>query len=420
MNNRLFSVLSIKPFLLLWLAEVFSQVAMNMVNFMLIIVAFEIANSNTAVSGIVLSFTIPAIIFGIVAGVYVDRFNKKTVLFSTNIIRAGFLILLAFLHANLGIIYLLSFSMAIVTQFFIPAETPMIPNLVPSEHLLTANALFSMGIYGSIFVAYALSGPFLLLFGNKYSFFILSLLFLTASILISFIKQKKVEKIEKKVPVVLSMRDEIKAIFHLIKKTKSISHSVFLLTLSQILILVLAVVGPGYARHILHIRVNEFPLIFVTPVTLGMVLGALFIGNYFHNRSRDKMATWGVFLTGVSLLLFPYGSKVASREFVHVINQHLPHLLKINILHIVVVLAFIFGIAMALIFVPSNTIIQEETSDESRGKVYGALNGLVGLFSLFPIILVGSFADVFGVGSVLTGVGVIVIIIWISRLIFKR
>src|SRR5205823_6122553 len=105
----------------------------------------------------------------------------------------------------------------------------------------------------------------------------------------------------------------------------------FLLTLSQIIILVLAVVGPGYARHILHIRVNQFPLFFVTPATLGMVFGALLLGNFFHNKSRDKMATWGVFLAGVTLLLFPFGSKVASRGFVHAINLYLPHILKINI-----------------------------------------------------------------------------------------
>ncbi|MBI3092680.1 MAG: MFS transporter, partial [Candidatus Levybacteria bacterium] len=88
MNNYLLRVLSIRPFFFLFLSEIFSQIAMNMTNFILIIVAFELTKSNTAVSLIVLSFTVPTIIFGILAGVYVDRWNKKQVLFLTNIIRA--------------------------------------------------------------------------------------------------------------------------------------------------------------------------------------------------------------------------------------------------------------------------------------------------------------------------------------------
>ncbi len=419
-NNRLFAVLSVRPFLFLWLAEIFSQVAMNMVNFMLLIVVYEITGSSTAVSGIVLSFTIPAIFFGIVAGVYVDRFNKKGILFGTNILRAFLLILLSLSHRNLPGIYLLSFFIAVITQFFIPAETPMIPTLVKGEYLLTANALFSMGIYGSIFVAYALSGPFLLFFGTKNAFIILALFFFVSAVLVSLIRQKTKKEERVLSSKQLSIQDEIKTIFHLASKNKEVSRSLFLLTLAQILILVLAVIGPGYARHILGIKIKEFPLLFVTPATLGMLSGAILLGNYLHNRSRSKMAAWGVFLTGITLLVLPYGSRVASRGFVHAINTYLPHILKINILHFMVVLAFVFGFASSLIFVPSNTILQEATSDNFRGKIYGALNALVGLFSLFPIILVGSFADAFGVGSVLTGTGIIVLCIWLFRLILKK
>jgi len=420
MNNRIISVLRIKPFLLLWIAEVLSQVAMNMTNFMLILIVYEITNSNAAVSGVVLSFTVPAILFGIIAGVYVDRWNKKGTLFLTNLLRAFILVLFALLRRNILVAYLLSFCFAIVTQFFIPAETPMIPNLVPEEHLFTANALFGMGVYGSIFIAYALSSPFLIFFGHKNAFFALAIVFLISSIFISMIRIKSGKGRAVVKAKELSISDEVKVIYHLIRKTKTISHSVFLLILSQILVLILAVIGPGYAQHILRIHVDDFPLIFVTPATLGMVAGALIIGNYFHNASRSKMATLGVFLAGVTLILFPYGSRVASRGFVHTLNAFLPHILTINILHIVILLAFIFGFANSLMFVPSNTVLQEETSDNLRGKVYGAMNALVGLSSLFPIILVGSLADTFGIGKVLTWIGITLLLIWLVRVVFRH
>src|SRR5438270_7872687 len=124
MNRGFIRVLSIKPFFFLWLAELFSQIAANMLNFILIIAVFKLTNSNTAVSGIVLSFTIPAILFGVFAGAAVDRMSKKKVLLLTNVVRAALLVILSFFDTNLFIIYAVSFFVTTSTQFFIPAETP--------------------------------------------------------------------------------------------------------------------------------------------------------------------------------------------------------------------------------------------------------------------------------------------------------
>ncbi|MFH1833276.1 MAG: MFS transporter [Candidatus Levyibacteriota bacterium] len=420
-NNHLLCALFNKRFSLLWIAEVFSQVGFNMMNFILIIVAFKISNSNTAVSGIVLSFTLPAVIFGILAGVYVDRWNKRNVLFITNIVRAMLLIILAFLHSNLFFIYLLSFAMSIVTQFFIPAETPMIPLVVKKKLLLSANALFGMGIYGSILVAYALSGPFLIFFGSRNVFIVLAVLFFIAAFAISFLKAPKIKKVkEEAMSLKLDFGRELRSSFSLIAKTKEIYHSLFLLTLSQVLILLFAVVGPGFAHQVLGINVEEFPLVLVTPAALGMVVGAIIIANFFHDFSREKMANIGVMLGGLSILFLPYGSKVTSREIVQTINDYLPHIFTINILHIMVFLAFVLGFANALIFVPSNTLLQEKTSDEIRGKIYGVLNSLVGISSFLPVIIVGELSDIFGVGRVLTGIGISLIAFSGLRVLMAR
>lgn len=419
MNSRLFNVLTIKPFLFLWLAEIFSQIAMNMVNFVLILVAYKISGSSAAVSGIVLSFTIPAIVFGIIAGVYVDRWDKKKVLFATNALRTVLLVLLAFLHVNLLLIYVLSFVIAIVTQFFIPAETPMIPRLVGKKQLMSANAFFGMGIYGSVVIAYALSGPFLIFFGETYVFIALATFFLIAAFCVTLIHEPKEEKLVGEPKVPLTLMKDLRIAIGLMLRTRAISHSLFLLTLSQILILILAVVGPGYASQVLHIQVDTFPLVFVTPAALGMVIGAAILIHYFHEFSKEKSATIGVFLSGLALILLPFGSRATSNQFIQTLNTYLPPLIAIDIIHIVIVLAFILGFANALVFVPSNTILQEETSDEFRGKVYGMLNALVGAFSLIPIILVGELADLVGVSKVLTGIGIFILVIGIIRIIYS-
>lgn len=416
MDNHLIRALKVKPFLFLWLAEVFSQVAANMMNFILILVVFSLTSSNIAVSGIVLSFTIPAILFGTVAGVFVDRWDKKKVLLYTNIIRAACAFLLAIFHTNLLLVYVLSFIMTVATQFFIPAETPIIPLVVKKELLFSANALFGLALYGSLLIAYAVSGPLLLALGTMPVILVLAGCFSLACVFVLCIKEKKLSLPKEKLVSLKHVMSETKYAVSLILKTKSIYHSFLFLTLSQILILVISVIGPGYAKEVLGIKIDAFPLLFVTPATLGMVCGAVLITNYLHNRSKDTLATTGLFLLAFAVLLLPFGSKVTDRTFIHSLNIFLPHILQITILHMMVVLAFIMGVGQALIFVPSNIIIQEKTSDEERGKVYGALNAMAALFSLFPVILAGSLADMFGVRTVLVVIGLVMAILGGMRL----
>ncbi len=414
-DNRILKTLAIRPFFFLVLAEIFSQIAVNMFNFVIIIVVFTISSSNTAVAGAILSFTIPQLLFGLLAGVYVDRWNKKKVLYASNFLRAFLVLILVLFHSNLILIYTLTFLISLVSQFFIPAETPMIPIVVKKELLLPANAIFGMVIYSSIFIAYAISGPLLILLGSRFTFALLGFSFLLAAFFATFIKvetirQRRLMDIER---FKISLGDEIRAVLEFFKKARIIYQALFLLTLAQILVLVLAAIGPGYAQQIVKIKVEQFPLFFVTPAVIGAAISAVVLGSYFHKHRKSSLTKIGIFLLGLSVLLLPYGSKVESRGFVQTLNTYLPHALDINILHIMVVLAFFMGIANSLIFVPSNTILQEETSEEFRGKVYGALNTMVGLFSLLPILMVGGLADLFGIKWVLTGIGLIIISIGI-------
>ena len=422
-DNLIIRALRIRPFLFLIISEFFSQFSMNLFFFALLIVVFSVANSNTAVSGVVIAFTLPALIFGVLAGVFVDRWNKKNVLIWTNLLRALIVLPLAFFFKSLGVVYFATFGVAMITQFFIPAETPIIPLLVKKDLLLSANALFGMGIYASIFLAYALSGPILLMLGKTNIFIFLTISFLIAGIFASLIKvnRDRVEpkKLEKN-QVALGFKDEIKTVFSLITKSKKLSHALFSLTVVQILIYVLAAIGPGYAEHVLKIKVESFPILFVTPAIIGLALGALIIGSFMHKHPRESLTKFGLILMGISILLLPYGSRVESGQIIHLINFYLPYFLRINMVHIMVVLAFILGIATAFVFVPANTVLQEETSDQLRGKVYGVLNSLIGIMSIIPVVLVGGLADVIGVKAVITGTGLVVILIAVIRIFADR
>jgi len=77
-------------------------------------------------------------------------------------------------------------------------------------------------------------------------------------------------------------------------------------------------------------------------------------------------------------------------------------------------MAFITGFGISFVFIPSNSTIQIETSEEMRGRMYGLLSSLIGAVSFLPVILAGGLADLFGVGAVIVGVGVLMIIFSIA------
>ncbi len=419
MKKNILHALSEKSFLYLWLGEIFTQISIHLFNFFCIIIVFKETHSSTAVAVVVLAFTIPAILFGSFAGAYVDKWDKKKVLLITNLARALLFIILAFYIHNIYVLYTFGFIIAILTQFFIPAETPMVPLVVQKKNLLSANALFGMGVYGSILIAYALSGSLIIFLKPVNTLFFLAFMLIVGAAFIYFIKPRPSQRkdfLEIKSPSILK---ELKNTVSFMFKTKQISSSLLFLSLSQILILILATIAPGYASQVLHVGVEEVPLFFVTPAALGMIVGAVMLVNVFHNFKKEKVINVGLFLAGTAMLFLPYGSRVASRGFVQTINSYLPHLFQIDILHIMVVLAFILGFANALIFVPANTIIQERTKDEFRGKVYGFLNSFIAMLSILPIILVGGLSDLIGVGAVFTGIGATLLFFGILRLFNK-
>lgn len=420
MNTHGLRALSEKSFLYLWIGEVFTQISVNLFNFLLILVIFKITQSNTAVSGVVLSFTIPAILFGSIAGVYVDRWSKKKVLIVSNLLRALLIILLVpFVQNPFGII-LISFLVATVTQFFIPAETPIIPLIVKKQNLLEANALFGLGIFGSILIAYVLSGPLLIFAGTVNTLIILSSMLVIGAAIISFVQLPS--HTPKKAPSISESVNILKDLKHtlvMMAQTREVSSSLFMLALSQILILIVATIAPGYANTVLGINVEEFPLMFVAPAALGMVFGAAIIVNMFKKQSKERIITLGLYLSAAALMLLPFGSKVASREFVVILNTYLPEVMRISIIQVMIMIAFILGIANSFVFVPANTILQEKTSPAFRGKIYGFLNTLVGLLSFIPIIVVGGLSDLIGVSVVLVGIGSILFVLAVVRTVLK-
>lgn len=420
LGNNIFQVLAIRPFLLMMLSEFFSQVAFNMQHFVLIFIIYGFTHSNTAVSGMILSFMVPAVLFSVISGVYVDRWNKKRVLLFTHLIRGVLLLPFLIPNLHLGFIYTLTFLIAVVTQFFVPAESSIIPQLVPRKLIVPANAVFSFGLFGIMLIGYILSGPALLLLGRTYTIILLISLFFVSALIVTRIKLavKKEKSLDKNLSSLrsFSIAHEAKEIFIFIRRVRKVMHALLMITIAQSVIFMFAVLAPGYVTTMLEAPLESLSVILIAPAGLGLGIGAFMLGSMGKKLECKWISAVGFIIVGVVFMLLSLASRVASYGFVHSLNSFLPNVLNIDILHIIVLMALVTGFGISLIFIPSNSTIQIETSEEMRGRMYGLLSSLTGAVSFLPVILAGGLADVLGVGAVITGVGVIMVAIGISYL----
>ena len=154
-------VLSNPRFLALFLSQILTQVGGNMVLYGLTIQVYNLTQSATSTAILLLTFLVPAVVFGAIAGVFVDRYDRRKILIWTNIARGVLFLTLILFDQQLLALYLITMVVATLTTFFAPAETAMIPLVVKRDDLMTANGLFVLGLQASFALGFAVLGPLL-------------------------------------------------------------------------------------------------------------------------------------------------------------------------------------------------------------------------------------------------------------------
>ncbi len=140
------AVLRQRNFSLLWIGQIISNVG-DWVLFVALPFYIYFLTGSTLATGIMFIVqTLPRLFFGSVAGVFVDRWNRKYTMVIANMIQSLILIPLFLVHSQqfVWIVYICAFTDSLVSQFFNPAQTAIIPMLVEEKDLLPANSLNSM------------------------------------------------------------------------------------------------------------------------------------------------------------------------------------------------------------------------------------------------------------------------------------
>src|SRR5215216_90454 len=136
-----FTILRNNNFRNLWLGQIISQMG-DYFAFLAILVVVgsfsqDVGETTQQVSGVMIATALPRLLFGVLAGVFVDRWDRRLTMLASDLIRPALTLAMipAFMSKNLLLMYVLAFVMSSVGTFFNPAKGALIPKMVPPEHL---------------------------------------------------------------------------------------------------------------------------------------------------------------------------------------------------------------------------------------------------------------------------------------------
>lgn len=393
-NNGFQALLKNRPFLILWIGQVLSQIA-DKIFFILLIALLDkyhtgsgMANSMRSILMVV--FTIPAILFGSAGGIFVDRFSKKQVLVVSDVIRGLLTLAIPWLPREFLILLVLTFVISTVTQFFAPAEQAVIPLLVRRENLMAANALFTTTMMGALIVGFIVGEPMLSLASlwseNYGEETVVGGLYLLAAAIMQLIPLKEAPLDADQIAKINPWSD-LKAGLRYLRKNRLIWNAMLQITILYSVFAALTVITIDLAAEI-GLKSTQFGFL-LAAAGVGMVFGAAILGHAgdrFHNKPLP--------LIGFLSMAFVLG------VFTFV-----------NSLWLGLGLCALLGVGASLIGVPMQTLIQQQTPPDMHGKVFGFQNNAVNIALSAPLAIAGPLTDAIGLRSVLVGMSALVTLV---------
>ncbi|WP_254933837.1 MULTISPECIES: MFS transporter [unclassified Cyanobium] len=413
-------VLALPEFRKLWLGQIFSQLADK---FYIVLMVFLIAQYwvGTApptggalaeaadafkfnidsraqlitllATGIYVANTIPAMVLGLVAGVWADRWRKREVMVASNALRAGLVLLVPLCLVEgpiwLGLswgywaLLLITFLESVLTQFFAPAEQAAIPMLVPQPQLLAANSLYQATSMGATIVGFALGDPILRLLQRLLNgvgihdgeFVLLPLCYGLAALFIARIHVQEPARSESSDSIWQEIGDGLQVL----KERASVRSAMVQLVLLYSLLAALYVLAISLASAIKGLGPTQFGTLLAMS-GVGLAVGAVAVAQLGNGINRRSLASAGLGTIAFSLVL---------------LGQ-----LRGN-LWFTLGLCAVLGIGAALLAIPAQTTIQEDTPEAMRGKVFGLQNNLINIALSLPLVLAGTVVSRYGLMPVL-------------------
>ncbi|HKJ28370.1 MAG TPA: MFS transporter [Anaerolineales bacterium] len=381
-------LLQIRDFKYLWSGQIISSLGDSMTGMALMLLVNELTGSTTALATMLILLAIPSLTFGMVAGVYVDRLDRKKIMIVSDLLRG--LMVLGFLLVDsadqLWILYVIAFVQAAIGTFFNPARAAIMPNVVGKDKLMAANSLAqtSVIIFNVIGVGVAgwLVGSF---DGYRFVFIADSLTFLISMLLIWQVAYQAV-------PLNVEEKVNVRKILSDLGKGLNVTFSNRILA-GTILGMAITMLGLGATNVLLvpllvdDLQVQEtwFAAIEFSQ-TLSMILSGSLVAVLATRFKPDTIFSRALLGLGMGVGL------------ISIIG---------NVWHVMGIL-FLVGWFITPIQASGMTMIQTAVPDELRGRASAANNAIISVANLVSMGAAGILADIVGARSVFIISGAVV------------
>ncbi|MCU0640557.1 MAG: MFS transporter [Candidatus Margulisbacteria bacterium] len=381
-------------FMLLWLGQLTSQLADRIFVYVLMVIVYQSTRSNLGVSLPLLAFGIPSVLIAPWAGVLVDKLDRKGILVVSDIVR-GLLILMIIplIAKSLLSIFLVSLLIYTAAQFFAPAESSSIPDLVEKHNLIVANSLFMITWMASSVVGLGLGAPIVNLFGEKTTFIVAAALYFFSAVAIVLIPLRPHEPTKSRKEI---WADIILG-FEFIRRNQVVRYALYKLFVSAAAIATLSVLAISYSSEILKIGERNFGYLIIA-VGAGMLVGMVSLEKIRHYLKMGTIVVSSFLASGVVLLW----------------------LSRVTDLRLALFLIMLLGLGNIYITSSIQTILQHRIPRRIRGRVFGVQNMLVNSAFTLPVVLFGLIADLWGILFAIALLGVMVLSMGVAGLFLPK
>jgi len=380
-------------FFRLWLAQVVQAMGDWVGLLAISFLAGEVGGDqgSAAIGLVITARVLPGLFLAPLAGVMVDRWDRKKVLVICNIGRAGVVVLLPFV-GNLAWLVVAALALETMTLLWGPAKEATVPNLVPRDHLTSANSLGLAAAYGTFPVAsvvFALLatvsgvlagiGAFSFLPTDQVAvaFYFQALAFLVSAWLISRLAIPRRERPTEsagwgRIDWASTFRD-LKEGWQYIFLNPTVRAVNIGLATGLIGGGMLIPLGVTFSGDVLDAGAAGYGL-FMTALGFGVAVGVVVISVVQRRVNQKAFFSSSLLVAGAALFVAASSSTLA----------------------VSVTLVFVMGAAVGPVYVLGYATLQREVSDDLRGRVFGALNTLVRLCLIISMSIGPLLATVLG------------------------
>ncbi len=372
-----------RDFLLAWTGGLISMMGDWVLFISLPIYIYQLTGSALAMSGMFVAQLIPSLALGSVAGVFVDRWNRKRTMIVANLLLATTLLPLVLVTQpdRVWIVYLTGFAQSMISQFFDPAENALLPTLVDESHLLAANSLNALNNNLARLIGPAIGGVVIGRYGLSGVVILDAVSFVAAGALIALVAASGAVAsmghtyLDEAARAWRRLAREWLAGLDLVRRQRAVAILIGLQAVTFLGEGVFGVVFVIWVRDVIDGGARELGWL-MSAQAVGGLIGGLLIG-------RVSARTSTVRLLGVSSILFG-ALDLALFNYPLVISGIIPGLVLIMLVGIP---AIAFGAGFT-------TLLQQTVRDAYRGRIFGMLGTTSALLMLTGTLLGGALGGV--------------------------